>query len=1066
MARKKIKREAEEEPTEITVSADLDQFHILYTPDVDIGTATPVVSSIDGRYSIVLVTEDEQTEEDEEPTSSYEVVDTIDQKFNLDRNAEYLKGCDDTILKTKPPTASDFANWNMCSSYEHGYFESGEPEYDEWIETGFDVNYVSGEAIEKPSATITYTTTAEEPPSGLVSDIFYWMRPKWKEYRVYLEWFDGGEYSIPIEWDIPPTTSDPVTGSATFKVPAFLTERTGYSLTSLNVVGSDLDMEVSWNDGSKEWNHPQKFETNTVKITRFGDVFVVPSWEGEKVTVKFFDFVFDESGEQGDEYDPNCKEQYFHIGEEGKLNPCPFVHPGYLFVGWARYPYSSHIVYKDGDIFLPYEYLVKRNNVFELYAVWRKEAVPSGDAEMCIVGYDPLPVVFRDMSVTRSFPTGYWRWDFGDSVIFGCDTRGITAYEDAKNATIAYDDEVVAKISAFRLPSDKYLCDMTSDDGNEFKNIVAGFWGRLDACTMKLDFYDGGNGESYHYSNSITTGDSHFTGIFMSTVDGTLNGDGFGDVVPGEGKQKRVRYIPNTTYSSPVNISATVKGAILPDQCGRNLCEYESLDFRDSIMHVYKGPGVYYATMTCSSEKTLQGMDADDVPFKERTVSSDAQKERIEGCYINVLPVCPCVNGFRVFGANADHDKFITITADDYSCESSNFASSTAEVGYNCYVVHMDDSGKMVKQVAVSGYAPFMHVAASGHLSSRSLPVSGGMMDWGDWFTDYMAKDHTYFGKYLVGGWPTWERAGEITDANAGRLNPTGIVSGDHVYTMPGLYSIGISPEFDTETIRRFMPTVGDYEDCVEETLRRCTSSCCVLVVELPPQITGEPYNGRSDVFEMKYDYITQDFPTVVYGMQADVKAGSYPISRMDWDFDYGDPATEYSGRGKDTISISTEGFYQNNKDVKDNKITTKRKLVQYRTPTTSAYLRPFSDASTPCDGYLVGANKQSYLRKLAKDWRVDHTYRRTSFDDHPGGYFVSCSAYAENTNTCVSAVYHVLPFGGGLPEFKKEEGMMEMVDIRTDQTYEVNMVFQNTKPEDTRLYVNRVFNEETAEES
>jgi hypothetical protein len=329
-----------------------------------------------------------------------------------------------------------------------------------------------------------------------------------------------------------------------------------------------------------------------------------------------------------------------------------------------------------------------------------------------------------------------------------------------------------------------------------------------------------------------------------------------------------------------------------------------------------------------------------------------------------------------------------------------------------------------------------------------------------------MAKDHTYFGKDLVGGWPTWERAGEITDANAGRLNPTGIVSGDHVYTMPGLYSIGISPEFDTETIRRFMPTVGDYEDCVEETLRRCTSSCCVLVVELPPQITGEPYNGRSDVFEMKYDYITKDFPTVVYGMQADVKAGSYPISRMDWDFDYGDPTTEYSGRGKDTISISTEGFYQNNKDVKDNKITTKRKLVQYRTPTTSAYLRPFSDASTPCDGYLIGANKQSYLRKLAKDWRVDHTYRRTSFDDHPGGYFVSCSAYAENTNTCVSAVYHVLPSGGGLPEFKKEEGMMEMVDIRTDQTYEVNMVFQNTKPEDTRLYVNRVFNEETSEES
>ena len=577
----------------------------------------------------------------------------------------------------------------------------------------------------------------------------------------------------------------------------------------------------------------------------------------------------------------------------------------------------------------------------------------------------------------------------------------------------------------------------------------------------------------------------HFTGINFKSHTESTSGSGFidytnYDVETTVSHQHRFRRLPNDRFTTWIGVTG-IDDKILPDQCARIACEQE-YDFGNSVAHVYKGPGLYYSTMVCSSENQsakeagLQGMELASYIYDADVTPED--KQMVAGCWINVLPVCPCVSGFHVYGTyqgndwapdttpyNSTNRKFLTVTNSNYSCDDE-ISAATGYVGWNCNVTFTDFDGNERTTKCVSGYAPYLQIGASGVLAPRSLPVTGAWFDWSDWNSDYMDKDHRFFGE-VIRGWPTWatkplDASGNVIwDAPEEALHN---VSGDHVYTLPGLYSVGISPEFDKERIRRYMPTVRDYEYCAEETLKKSASGCCVLVVEIPPKFETRGFDWVEPPPEERKKV------TEVSGFHANVRAGSYPISRIDWDF----------GDGSEILSISTEGYRVKDKDVIENfgygyvnydseLNTIRRDLPESALhKTTTGYLNGNSKRNCfeckDSDDNSFEYERNPYDRRDARDYLINHKYIRTNIDDgiltHQDGttgygYMVRVSAYAENTNTCVVYEYPILTGGVGLPDFDEEEGFVEMVDIRTDSTTETNVVLQSKKED--RLYVNRI---------
>lgn len=815
---------------------------------------------------------------------------------------------------------------------------------------------------------------------------------------------------------------------------------------------------------SNGWSKTTHADNSSVPLIRGAGTTEIDTSETENddyVRDTLCKIVFYSGWGDNDSYEQCCAK-----GFETYLMPEQFSdkRPDYKFLGWGV-AMNDDVVYYDQDLYKPTEC------PSYLYGQWKKkdeeEQETEVDEEACIVGYDPFPVVFRDMSDVRSFKTKYWRWDFGDSIIFGCDTSTVD---------ISTLDDPDSLYSRFSLPGD----DLVYDRGKNslinceplFKNNIDFFHDNVPKCLMSIDYND--NWNSYHFNSNQL---KHFTGINFKSDTESTSGSGFVDytrydveqVVSG---QHRFRRIPNDTYAKYVSVTG-IDDRILPDQCARISCEQE-YDFGNSVAHIYKGPGMYYTTMVCSSENQspksagLQGMELASYVYDSDILPEDKQK--IAGCWINVLPVCPCVSGFHVYGTydkngswasdglayDSDSRRFLTITNSDFTCDDGDIKSSMGRVGWNCQIEFTDFDGNKRITNCVSGYAPFLQIGASGTVIPRSLPVTGAWFDWSDWNTDYMEKDHRFFGE-VIKGWPTWStkplnEKGQVDwDAPEETLHN---ISGDHVYTLPGLYSVGISPEFDRERIRRYMPTVRDYEYCAEDTLKNSASGCCVLVVEIPPKFKQS--RGIDWVEPSSMD----GKETVVTGIHANVIAGSYPISRIDWDF----------GDGSKILTISTEGFRVNNKDVINN---FGYGTVNYDTELNDVHPMVDDAQHTISNGYLNGNPKRNcneckmssedefeyprypYARLDARDYKIDHKYVRTSVDDHPNGYTIKCSAYAENTNTCVVYEQPVLENGAGLPDFDDEEGFIEMVDIRSDSTTSTNVVLQSHNED--RLYVNRI---------
>lgn len=260
---------------------------------------------------------------------------------------------------------------------------------------------------------------------------------------------------------------------------------------------------------------------------------------------------------------------------------------------------------------------------------------------------------------------------------------------------------------------------------------------------------------------------------------------------------------------------------------------------------------------------------------------------------------------------------------------------------------------------------------------------------------------------------------------------------------MPGVYSIGIAPEFDEDRIRNYMPTVVGYEDCIDSSLYANSSGCCVVVVELPPKFDAEN--------PISHNNISDAYPTVITGIHANVSGGSYPISRIDWDF----------GDGTEILSISTEAAKIKDRDVSGN---THENYTVYETDCTTA-TRLKSGYIFTSNGYFNGnglAGGSAYDRSAASNWEVAHIYNRTMVDDHPDGYVITVSAYAENTNTCTVASAKVLSgTGAALPPYAltEGEGGVELVDIRSGVQSDTNLVLQSAQQD--RMYFNKLVEKE-----
>ena len=709
-------------------------------------------------------------------------------------------------------------------------------------------------------------------------------------------------------------------------------------------------------------------------------------------------------------------QQTVTVGVPERLITNQFEFEKHDFIGWATSPFGE-ARYENNAMYSAPVGVVAQS--VDLYAVWKKQAqYIVDDNDICITGYDPFPVVFRDMSRIRSFKNTYWRYDFGDSIIYGCDTSNITT-ADCENGGSAV---------PYKLPGDSYIYQTASQ---AFKDNISQpvVEPGLMMCPERF---------SYH---SLSGGDNHYTGVeFKAALSGT-SGSGCYPVLPTEylldETAHRVWYWPNSKKDGKIEYVEVsgIHELMNEDDCGRNACEREN-DLKNSVMHIYKGAGIYYATMQVSSKTGLQSMEV-----SEETFSSDkaaSAKEIVDGCYIKVLPTCPCISGFHVYGdpttSGNHYDKKFEVISYPYSCDDGMFNASG--VGFNCMLEFTDTNGNVRKTKAISGYAPYLKVWASGSISPRSLPIKGAYIDWGDWFSDYCSGDYKEYGD-PESGWPNWTTSAGDTLS----------ISGSHIYVMPGLYSIGIAPDFNTAWIKKYMPTVTDYEECMDTIMADTASGCCVLVVENPPK-----FNNNSPIVTGNISNVGEH-PTTITDMSVNVSAGSYPISRIDWDF----------GDNTKILSISTEGYKTGAKDGKSTKDVIGNDgndaiLVDYTTDCTTAVTASVANVTY---GTMYGHKNHdevslTYDRWDARNYSVSHTYTRTNFDDHPNGYIIKVSAYAENTNTCVTASAAVLTdHGAQLPVYDVAEGDIELVDARTDEQEAANIVLQSEK--DSRLYVNRV---------
>lgn len=175
---------------------------------------------------------------------------------------------------------------------------------------------------------------------------------------------------------------------------------------------------------------------------------------------------------------------------------------------------------------------------------------------------------------------------------------------------------------------------------------------------------------------------------------------------------------------------------------------------------------------------------------------------------------------------------------------------------------------------SISGYAPNLTVMFSAAAVARSLPLCAMVIDYGDMYDDSVSA-------YLVCsfpspsvGWPTWGQQALF-------------ISGEHVYTMPGLYDVSIYARTRRPVYIGGSIPISSTVNCDE-----LVKNYIVYAKEIIPSAC---FTFGTEITAMGNTAITGVSPQTIYFNPSCTNTGSFAICKIVWDF----------GDGSELLTIS-----------------------------------------------------------------------------------------------------------------------------------------------------------------
>jgi hypothetical protein len=297
-----------------------------------------------------------------------------------------------------------------------------------------------------------------------------------------------------------------------------------------------------------------------------------------------------------------------------------------------------------------------------------------------------------------------------------------------------------------------------------------------------------------------------------------------------------------TTY---LHVTSTIVSGT-PASSTRDDCTSER---RNMVEHLYKGAGIYYATLWVQASNTgttswnISSGVTDETSMLTNFVSVATRQ-------INVLEVCPGFGGLE----HSDATFFNTISA---KTVVPTFSADSNVVDH--------ETNAYVSNTILSGYAPYLQVTFESSVSARSRPISAITWNFGDYYTNPLPSDVTRYAPPTV-GWPIWNTDGYYTSAI-------------HTYVMPGFYDVSL--QFTMSAVQGLSSTC---ENPIQGNTRNIyEQNMYVYVQEILPTCN------------LNVIVPSLSSPVTVTATTSATETGSFPICRIDYDF----------GDGSDRVTIS-----------------------------------------------------------------------------------------------------------------------------------------------------------------
>jgi hypothetical protein len=267
--------------------------------------------------------------------------------------------------------------------------------------------------------------------------------------------------------------------------------------------------------------------------------------------------------------------------------------------------------------------------------------------------------------------------------------------------------------------------------------------------------------------------------------------------------------------------------------------------------HVYMGPGRYCTTLyTAATDTGTLSMAISDGVSDQSLMDWPICAVRC----VEVLPVCPGLDVNVISGIT------VPSTYSDTN-NSSRYIPTVVSTPY--HIVN--------EYLSISGYAPNLTVRVSGLAIPRSLPLSAVVIDYGDPFDDSPTAYSIERVDVPTQGWPIW--------------NGITYITGDHTYTMPGVYDLSIYAKTREPTVStRTSATSANCADLVKNF---------VVVVHEIPLTACFTFGPSANLFNNIP--VSGVSPVTVYFNPSCTQTGSFPICKIVWDF----------GDGSDLVTIS-----------------------------------------------------------------------------------------------------------------------------------------------------------------